>query len=327
MGAPFYDLNGNGIYEPLLGETPGLANADQAIWFVCNDLNMGRTASLYGSPPIGIELQVTMWGYNRSDALGQAFFRRYRFINKSGALFDSVFVAQWSDTDIGNGGDDFAGCDSVLNLGYAYNGYPADQEFQKFNVPPPAVGYDLLQGPAVPSPGNTAVFDFKKRPDYKNLPMTSFTAFATGGSVSDPVLRDYDGTLMWYNMLNGYIPDEDTSRQISYIHGSGPLAGKPTKFWLNGDPVFGTGDIDGQGNNRSPGARRIVLSSGPFTMQPGDTQEVIVAVVGGIGESNLLSVKQMKENDRMAQGAYDNLFEFVPTAVQFAASPDYLSES
>lgn len=37
-GAPFYDHNGNGIYEPLRGEEPGLQGADQVIWLVCNDL-------------------------------------------------------------------------------------------------------------------------------------------------------------------------------------------------------------------------------------------------------------------------------------------------
>jgi len=37
QGAPFYDTNGNGVRDP--GEAGGLANADQVIWFVANDLN------------------------------------------------------------------------------------------------------------------------------------------------------------------------------------------------------------------------------------------------------------------------------------------------
>ncbi|MEJ2637714.1 MAG: hypothetical protein P8184_20825, partial [Calditrichia bacterium] len=158
--------------------------------------------------------------------------------------------------------------------------------------------------------------------------MTSFTYFPSGSPWSDPPLRDYLGTLKWYKILQGYLPNnEELADTIHFTIGSGPDQGEPTLFPLSGDPVAGFGDIDGYGDNFVPGERRMILSSGPFTMQPGDTQEVIVAVVGGIGESNLLSVKQMKENDRMAQGAYDNLFEFVPTAVQFAARPDYLSES
>lgn len=74
-GAPFYDLNDNGIYEPVQGETPGLANADQVIWFVCNDLDEVNTDRLFGSPPIALELQVTAWGYNQPNSpLGQVVF-------------------------------------------------------------------------------------------------------------------------------------------------------------------------------------------------------------------------------------------------------------
>ncbi len=330
MGAPFYDLNGNGVYEPSLGETPGIAGADQVIWFVCNDLDIGRTTSLYGSPPIGLELQVTMWGYKRSDALGQVYFRRYRLINKSGALFDSVFVAQWSDSDIGKTGDDLAGCDTVLNMGYTYNGYPEDQEFQKFNLPPPAVGYDLLQGPVVPSPGNTAIFDFKERPGYKNLPMTSFSYILGDPSLGDakPTPRDYAGTIEWYKMLRGYIPNNDDLADLRrYITGYGPDKGKPTLFPLSGNPVTGSGDLDGHGNNFSPGERRIVLSSGPFTMQPGDTQEVIISIVGGISEDYLMSAGQMMENDAFAQAAYNTLFSFLPTPLAFTAAADYINSS
>ncbi|MEJ2637715.1 MAG: hypothetical protein P8184_20830 [Calditrichia bacterium] len=102
MGAPFYDLNGNGIYEPLMGETPGLANADQVIWFVCNDLNSELTHNLHGSPPIGLELQITIWAFKQNGALGQLAFRRYRLINKSGFLFDNTYIALWSDPDVGD---------------------------------------------------------------------------------------------------------------------------------------------------------------------------------------------------------------------------------
>jgi hypothetical protein len=74
LGAPFYDLNKNGIYEPQLGEEPGLFNADQVIWFVCNDLDSRQTYDLHGSPPMGFELQVTIWGYKSGGPLGQTNF-------------------------------------------------------------------------------------------------------------------------------------------------------------------------------------------------------------------------------------------------------------
>ncbi len=72
IGAPFYDDNGNGVYEPDLGETPGLAGADQVVWCVYNDMDDGKTVGLYGSQPMGIELQATTWAYNQPGAtLGQ----------------------------------------------------------------------------------------------------------------------------------------------------------------------------------------------------------------------------------------------------------------
>ncbi len=78
LGAPFYDVNGNGQYDPgfeddlngdgniTIGEReePGIAGADQVIWFAANDLDRGATTGMYGSPPIGLEMQVTAWCYN-----------------------------------------------------------------------------------------------------------------------------------------------------------------------------------------------------------------------------------------------------------------------
>ena len=307
-GAPFNDINGNGVYEPALGEYPGVANADQVLWFVCNDLNPALTTDLYGSPPMGLELQVTVWGYNQPGAaLGQFAFRRYRFINKSGFQIDSMYIAQWSDPDIGAPGNDLVGCDSLRGLGYGYNGQTQDIWFLNYALAPSALGYLFLQGPVVPGqPGDTATFDYKRIPGYKNLPMTSFGYFNASNPVwSDPQLGNYDGTLEWYNLLRGFITTTDVNNPTPFIVGSGPNTGQATKFPLSGDPVNDPtgvlGDVDGQGNNFPPGDRRLAICSGPFTMMPGDTQEVIIAMVGGssgpssIG-NNILSLAMMKNN-------------------------------
>lgn len=311
FGAPFYDINSNNQWDPGVDE-PGLANADQVIWFVCNDLNPGLTTNLYGSQPIGLELQVTMWGYHQpSSTIGQASFRRYRLINKSGFAIDSMFIAQWADTDIGLYTDDFAGCDSIRILGYAYNANPTDPEFQAFGLPPAAAGYTLLQGPIVLSPGDTATFNFQKLPGYRNLPLTSFGYTSAGTAINDPNLGEYNGTLQWYNLLNGFTPTDDVQNPTPYIHGAGPHAGQITKFPLNGDPVAGSGDIDGQGSNFTPGDRRIAVCSGPFTMQNGDVQEVVLAIIGGItpvpGGNNLTAVAQLKLNTEFIRFIWDDI--------------------
>jgi hypothetical protein len=56
-----------------------------------------------------------------------------------------------------------------------------------------------------------------------------------------------------------------------------PITNLPTTYTLSGDPVTGEGWIDGILN--APGDRRIGPASGPFNMEPGDTQEVVVAEI------------------------------------------------
>ncbi len=342
LGAPYVDKNNNGIYDPLLDDEgypiysdvadyPGIAQADQVVWLVCNDLDATRAQNLYGSGPIGLELQVTAWMYNQPEnALGQTIFKRYRLINKSGKRLDSMYVAQWSDCDVGDYSDDLVGCDTLLNLGFAYNGRESDELFAPFNLPPPAFGYDFLQGPIVRGRVNQdrnrngiddaqdfAVHDFKRiGPGFINLPMTAFGYFPSGNPLwSDPVLGTYQGTLQWYNLLRGFQPHEDIDHPVPFYTHSDPKNGKPTKFCVAGDPVNGNpliDDIDGAGPNFAPGARRFAMSSGPFVMQPGDTQDVLVAVVGGLADSRLHAIVDLKGNDLLAQGMADSQFQEIP---------------
>lgn len=313
QGAPYYDRNNNGVWDPGIDE-PGVADADQVIWFVCNDLNAGKTNALYGSNPIGMELQVTLWGYNRTDPLANVYFKKFTFIYKgtatsqTGSTITDMYVGQWSDPDMGDSGDDFSGCDTTLSLGYVYNGSAVDAEYAKFGLKPPAVGYDFLQGPMVNgAPTDSAVFGLTRRYGKKNLPMTAAFYFAAGGTYSDPPFS-YDGTKQWYNLLRGLTPITGSP----FIHPATP--GQATKFWLDGDPTKGTGRIDGAVDN--PGDRRLGVCSGPITMALGDTQEIVVGVVAGIGADYLNSISVMKNNDVAVQGAYDNLFNLPKAPTQ-----------
>ncbi len=313
FGAPFYDLNGNGKFEPSKGEMPGLANADQVIWTVFNDLDAGTVMSLVGSPPIGLEVQVTIWGYKSEGPLGQMVFQRYRIINESDYSIDSMFVARWSDTDIGDFGNDFAGCDTLLDLGFAYNGEAQDDEFLKYDLPPAAVGYRLVQGPIVPAPGETAYFDLEQIIGFKNLPMTAFPYSATGLPSDNPIIGDYEGTLEWYNQLNGFSATPDTAYPAPYLRGDDTTNSSFTKFPVSGDPITGQGDVDGQGRNMPPGGREVRMTSGPFNMQPGDTQEVVFALIGGLGNNRLTSVEVLKYNALFANYYHKNHFQIPET--------------
>jgi hypothetical protein len=179
----------------------------------------------------------------------------------------------------------------------------------------PVSGYDLNKN-GVDDSEDYAVFNLKPvGPGFINLPMTSFGYFSAGNAAwDDPDLQDHDGTLQWYNLLRGYITNTDVDDPTPFI---APSTGVATKFPLDGDPVTKLGDVDGIAGNFAPADRRMALSSGPFEMAPGDSQEVVVAIIGG--ESGSLaegsptqSVFQMKVNDEIAQFLYSTLFTQVP---------------
>ncbi len=300
-------------------DEPGIAGADQVVWFVINDLNAAQSISFEGSDPIGLEVQVTLWGYARAstDQLGNVIFKRFKMIYKGTATgsptsyVDSMYVGQWADPDLGDYSDDFEGCDTTrttsvgttTSLGFVYNSTTLDRNYAALGLPPPSMGYDFFQGPIVPSPGDSALFNFGVRHDYKNLGMTSWIYFAAGGTYTDPDFN-YVGAGQWYNLLRGLTPVDGTPFVF-------PGDAQPTKFWLSGDPVAGTGNLDGVID--APGDRRMMMSSGPFRMNLGDTQEVVVALVGGMGADRLSSITVLRYNDVAAQYAYNSFFK-LPSA-------------
>lgn len=350
QGAPFIDRNLNGVYDPPPAfsatmtpeslvtqghDEPGIGSfdspADQVLWMVYNDLDVGTTQSFAGSLPIGLEVQKTVWGYDRMGALGDAYFVRYRIINKGGVDTSNVsgdqigafwlrnlYVAQWADPDIGGFSDDHKGCDTLLNLGYMYNAGLSDRSFAAFAIAPPAVGYDILAGPAVPSPGDSAVRALSWVDGYTNRRMSSFTQFSAGDPYSEPPYGagEYQrGSGRWWKMLRGFVPLGDFTTSDTYYNY--PPESGPSFFPYSGDPISRSGWIDGLGTAYSfpPGDGRIIVTTGPVDMAPGDTQEVYVAFVAGLGADNLSSVSVMKSNSRIVQSFFDGLLVNPPRVV------------
>ncbi|MEL6821098.1 MAG: T9SS type A sorting domain-containing protein, partial [Calditrichota bacterium] len=326
LGAPYYDLNGNGSYDKGIDE-PGLAEADQVIWMVTNDLDVNKSVSFAGSPPIGLEIQTTMWGYaGDSGTLADIAFQRYRFINHSGYQLDTMFVARWADPDIGDGENDFAGCDSILELGYVYNGTSFETPYEKVNLAPATYGYSLLQGPIRESPGDTAIYNFQKKAGFRNNTLSSFGYFASGSPARMPIQGDYEATELFFYWLNGYLPLW-FGYFNPYIHGAGPFRGNPTFYPLNGEPIDQSFDVDGLEDNLSAGDRIILLTSGKFEMAPGDTQEVIYAALGGLGDTWLQSVADLKDKQHLAAAMQQDRFRNIPSRANFNWRTRYLSSS
>lgn len=345
FGAPYIERNGVPGYQspPQFGSTftvdslisgrydePGIVGAnssvpaDQVLWTVYNDLDRTQCLSFALSEPMGLELQLTIWGYKRTNELGNVIFRRLKIINKGGIdtsntstpakgsfWIDSMYVAQWSDSDIGNAGDDLVGCDTLMNLSYYYNGQTTDNLYAKFNLPPPSLGYVILQGPTVASAADSAIFNMKRVYGRKNLPMTSSFIFASGDPYSDPpngLSPSYDATSgEWWKVIRGYAP-LGTFSSPDLVYSNGPFP--PSRFPFSGDPVSGTGWIDGQGTSYSfaSGDRRIIQGTGPFSLAPGDTQEVVIAVIAGLGSDRLSSIVTMRHAASLAQAMHNSLY-------------------
>ena len=114
---------------------------------------------------------------------------------------------------------------------------------------------------------------------------------------NNPFIRSTDGTIDWYNLLRGLVGKTG----VPYIN---PVTQTATKFVLSGDPVRGTGWIDG--TIAGPGDRRFALCSGPFTMVPGvsDTQEVVVGNLEDRGANYLASVTALKLSTQSLQSIF-----------------------
>jgi hypothetical protein len=288
---------------PLDDEGNPLLLGDQTLWTVFNDGGEHEyNAYGGGTDSLGVELQATFFGFNLGGALGNTIFAKWIIINKSPNTIDSTYVSLWADPDLGNASDDFVGCDTILSLGYCYNAGDNDNIYAPN---PPAVGFDFLQGPIIKEGDPLyAAVDFTDSMVILNtgdtilnafmLPMTSFNKYING---TDPDVPEQG-----YGYMRGFNAVADCPT-CPYVDPNGV----ETKFFGAGDPVADTGWLDS-----NPADRRYMLSTGPFTFYPNDTQIIVAAIIVGQGTNAINSVQELKTNDILAQLAYDLNF-LLPT--------------
>jgi hypothetical protein len=282
------------MYDPAV-DIPGVPGADQTLWYVANDLDPSQLKTFSGSPPIGIEMQKTIWGYRQPGAMGNVVFISTKLINRSGGAVDSMYVGQWADGEIGDAEDDAVGCDTLLGLGYTFNGRGVDGEY---GPSVPAVGYVLLAGPVVPGgASDSVILGGHVREGVRSLPLSSFRKINHNnvGIFADP-LEAVGGDIQDYCLLRGR---SALTCEIS----ADPTTGQPTTFLCSGDPVMGTGWVDGEPFVR-PGDRRMLMSAGPFTFAAGDTQEIVVAHLAAQGNNRLSSLTFLKDAAVQAKDFY-----------------------
>ncbi|MEE9441999.1 MAG: dockerin type I domain-containing protein [candidate division Zixibacteria bacterium] len=194
---------------------------------------------------------------------------QYKIFNKGENTINDCYISLWVDPDLGGAWDDLVGCDTTSNIFFCYNA-GEDDEFYGNTVP--ALGFKVLAGPLVPSPGNQAVFDGKFLTDFKNLGMSAFQKYIRG---TDP-----------FNFIETYRYMQGLNKMGEpYIYD-----GQPVKYMHSGDPVSGIGDLDSNEIDH-----RMMGTTGPITMLPGDSQYVLIKMAVGQGTDHLNSITVMKE--------------------------------
>ncbi|MGD0337920.1 MAG: T9SS type A sorting domain-containing protein [Bacteroidota bacterium] len=301
-GTDSLDADGNRI-PALIG--------DMMVWCVYND-NNPKVHTNQLTEPLGIEVQMTAFAYNRSDALGNTIYCKWKVINKGGNKLDDTYITIWADCDIGDGANDYDGCDTTLGIGYTYCDNPSAAGYQIA----PAAGFDFLQGPLVNGTAqDTAKFpDGRIFPGKKFLKMTRYVKYSNDRS----------------NMGNPDIGAESYNYMKGLARDGTPIVddlGNPAKFMYPGDPTqaydAATNWIE---NTDVPGDRRFMMTAGPFNMAVGDTQEIVAANLIAQGTTNFGSVSSLKVTDAAAQLAYDLNFTLSPPPLAPTVSVGQLND-
>ncbi len=282
---------------------------DQMLWAVYNDANPAQHTNDAGeTDPLGIEVRQTTFAFDREGSLGNIIAFKLQIFNKGNNTLDSCFFSLWADPDLGGAGDDLVGCDTNLSVGYCYNGADVDADY---GVEVPCIGYDFFQGPLrAADPANDPIIGYIEDTvtvDPLVIDSTPFYGKMWGTNWTDSTNL---GMYSFNKYINGTDPD-DYNQTYNYMRG---LEREGTPYVYSGDtlryfhtgtpaPGGGTGDIDTE-----PADRRLMLSTGPVTFRPGDSTEIVAAIIVGQGSDRWASIDVMKDLDKFAQRLYESDF-------------------
>lgn len=322
FGAIFYDGDFDGIYNPVDKNLNGIWDPDEDMpfilgdvtaWCVYNDAELPSRRRLYGTAPMGIEIQQSVFATSESH-LSNTVFILYSIINRGLVtdILDTVFFSIWADPDIGNYMDDLVGIDTVLQSGYAYN-YGPDNEL---GVDPPAIFFTLLQGPKILDTTSNgfeiqAVNNFGHNygiyvyEGYKNLTASSFQNWFSTGFPFPP--EPTKQTL--YNKINGLseygLPIDPCNFPFGVVIPDSLCSEVNPYFLYSGDPVTSYGWL-----NSLYWDQRILLNTGPFKLIKDVPQHIIIAYTGAKGSNAINSVELGRE---MVQVVIDEYIKNFPS--------------
>ncbi len=285
--APFFDRNGDGVYDPNEGDYPNINGADLGQWTVFND---------YGGPhlqsgaPVGVGIEVQLLAYSFvsiEPAINNATFYDYKFINRNVESLDSTVIGIWIDPDLGCYTDDRVGCIPEDNMSFIYNADAIDGDencscaggVNTYCEEIPVVGIKVLKGILagrnINADGDLVPTPWGADPDtIVEIKMSSF-------AVRDASLPEmaYGNVIGYYNLLTGSWPDGTPLTEGG--NGYNPGSTDYTKYCYPGNPSdvtdwsMCTEDIIGDS--------RMVIGIGEgFRMEPGDVKTMSFAVIAAL---------------------------------------------
>jgi len=301
--APFIDLNGNGIYEPLSGEYPDI-KGDQALWWVFSD--NGPTHNQTNGKPLGVEVHAMSYAYKRGTLIDDVVYYDYTIVNKSAKNYSNFRAALFDDVDLGWYADNYLGFDSTWRMGIGYNGTncsgcSAGNPVNSYGLNPPQVAVTMV---VLPGDAGTSY-----------VPVGSFTYFNNNGSIiGNPAVDTEYNNYMRSKLRNGqHFTDDFSGRGIPSVgYGSGP----DCNYVFPGNPSD-TNQWSECVCNDDPDDVRFVLSSNDFTLNAGSTAHMVLALIvadsaGGCGATSFDSIRVVADT---AWNIYYNPPPLIPSAV------------
>ena len=306
---------------------------DYTLYWIINDKGNIHTES--GGEPIGMEIQAQGFAFSTNDEVNNMTFYNYTLINRGTLTLTNTYMGQYVDPDLGNPNDDYVGCDVGRGLGYCYNGDNNDENGASpgYGIQPPAIGVDFFEGPYQDPDGiDNAVGIGAGQAlnglgygdgviDNERYGMRRFLYYnnTTGpNATQDPAIAtDYynylrgiwkDGTKMTYGG-SGYAPNNPSAIPADFMF---PGTSDPLHWGTRGiDP--GNENWTEETANNPPGDRRFIQSAGPFTLDPGEFNNITVGVVYARANSGgpFASVQLLRVADEKAQSLFENCFRLV----------------
>jgi len=323
-GAPYIDANHNGTYEPAI-DTPGVRFAAQTVFLCMTDADpSAHTASegfSGGTIPLGAEVHLTAWCYT-NPGLQDMQFLKWVVINKNTSAWDSTRISLVCDPDLGDGTDDYIGCDTIRKIGYCYNADDQDGDGTGFTygLHPPAAGMVFLDC---------------------GSPNLNFKSFGHFNGASGPICEvDPANPNHAYNYMKGFKRDGSpwiypfTLAQTFFCYPGDPETVPSTTNWteFNGN-VANCGGPNGTVTTspNPPGDRRFIMnfSRTNSRMNPGDSQVVQISQLIARGNNNKNSVTLLKSLSDTARAFCTNGFVIginpISTEIpkQFSLSQNY----